>query len=242
VQAVGLKDNIFRTVLAVGQPLHPFDAEYHVNTSGFIPGSDLVTGHPHDRYNTAYYAMSPSRFRHAVLRWIRETAVRPVEQYTFVDLGSGKGRAVLLASGFPFLQVIGVELHPHLTRIAAANVERWVADGRSIAPINLHCQDAIRFLFPSGPCLLYLFHPFTVPVVEHLLGSLAHQFRDLAGFVDILYFNPEAAEQIEAHGGFTHLWTETLLLSEEDQTSDPFANSGDRCSCYRWTGLPDSLG
>src|SRR5712691_7133679 len=34
--------------------------------------------------------------------------------FTFIDLGSGKGRVLLLASDYPFRQIVGVELLPAL--------------------------------------------------------------------------------------------------------------------------------
>ena len=42
---------------------------------------------------------------------------------TFIDLGSGKGRAVLLASLYPFRRLIGVEFSPELTEVARLNVQ-----------------------------------------------------------------------------------------------------------------------
>ena len=40
----------------------------------------------------------------------------PVKDFTFIDLGSGKGRTLLLASDYPFRRIIGVELLSELTR------------------------------------------------------------------------------------------------------------------------------
>ncbi len=39
-------------------------------------------------------------------------AALPIEfnQFTFIDLGSGKGRTLLMASDFPFRKILGVEI------------------------------------------------------------------------------------------------------------------------------------
>src|SRR5215469_6007998 len=82
--------------------IHPFDLRYGVATSGLIGGGDLRSGHRHDVYNTAYYGMAPSRFQSVMQRWSADPSHAPIDQYCFVDLGCGKGRAVLMASEFGF--------------------------------------------------------------------------------------------------------------------------------------------
>jgi hypothetical protein len=216
---------------------HPFDLQYGVDTSGYISGQNLISGHPHDHCNTAYYAMSPSRFAGAVNRWRQGAGAGTIEEYAFIDLGCGKGRALLMASALPFREAIGVELYPELARIARANVDRWAAGDHLACPTTILCQEATEFLFPRGPCLLYLFHPFGAPVLERLLNSIALQFRDRSDMLDIIYFNPEAGDLIERHPGFVRLWTEVLPMSREDAAADWLAGEDDLCSAYRWTGM-----
>src|ERR1700729_1081185 len=88
---------------------HPFDQRYGVDTSGLIGGGDLRSGHQHDIFNTAYYGMPPTRFRPVIDRWISDQSQSAIANYSFIDLGCGKGRAVLMASQYGFRQVIGVE-------------------------------------------------------------------------------------------------------------------------------------
>ncbi len=139
--------------------VHPFDLRHGVETSGLIGGADLTTGHAHDVYNTAYYGMSPSRFWGAMERWKALPPQAASESYTFLDLGCGKGRAVLMASELPFREVVGVELNPELARVADENVHRWKAAGKSVSPVSIVCSDATEIALPEGPCLLYLLTP-----------------------------------------------------------------------------------
>src|SRR5690606_37629429 len=44
-------------------------------------------------------------------------------EFTFVDMGSGKGRALLVASEFAFKKIVGIEISDELHRIAERNVE-----------------------------------------------------------------------------------------------------------------------
>jgi len=205
--------------------VHPFDLRYGVDTSGLIGGGELRSGHRNDVFNTAYYGMAPSRFRQVMSDWL------------FIDLGCGKGRAVMMASEFPFRQVIGVELHAPLAKIAKENVAAWTAAGRAVCPVEIVCQDATEFVFPDGACLLYLFNPFAAPVVERLIDGLEAEFAARPGRMDLIYFNPEAGHLLEAHEGFELLWSGTVEMSAEDAEADYVASPDDLCSVYRWVGI-----
>src|SRR5271163_915733 len=96
---------------------HPFDvefggdaefgihAEFEVQTSGLVSGRHLKAGHAHDRHNTAYYGVAPSIFREICERWRTSPPTFPAEGYSFIDLGAGMGRGLLLAAEMPFREV-----------------------------------------------------------------------------------------------------------------------------------------
>ena len=75
---------------ATSTPIHPFDQIHGTDTSGLVPASDLVTGHPHDEHVTAYYAVAPSILRGLVERWRDTSPPHPPAAYTFFDIGAGK--------------------------------------------------------------------------------------------------------------------------------------------------------
>jgi hypothetical protein len=216
--------------------VHPFDVRYGVDTSGLIGGGELRSGHKNDVFNTAYYGMAPSRFRQVMADWLSDGSHAAIADYNFVDLGCGKGRVVMMASEFPFRQVIGVELNAPLAKIAEENIAAWKAAGRAVCPVQVLCQDATEFVFPDGPSLLYLFNPFAAPVVERLIASIEIEFAARPGMMDLIYFNPESGHLLDAHKGFELLWTGTVAMSEEDSKADHVASPDDLCSIYRWMG------
>jgi predicted RNA methylase len=170
---------------------HPWDETNGVRTSGLIAGRYLCTGQAHDRHVTAYYGVAPSVFHAIVARWRKTLPAAPLEQTTFIDVGAGMGRAVLLAAELPFRQVIGVEMHPALVRIAGRNLAAWRLTGREHCPARIVTQDAVHFAFPQGPCLAFLFNPFGAVVMRRWLRALTTAFADRAGQLDILYVNNE---------------------------------------------------
>ncbi|HEU5400426.1 MAG TPA: class I SAM-dependent methyltransferase, partial [Terriglobales bacterium] len=92
-------------------------------------------------------------------------------QFAFIDLGSGKGRALLLAAEYPFREIVGIEVQPELSRIAQQNIIRFPSDGRLCRSISSLCMDAREFRFPEGPILLYLFNPFPDYVLESVMRN-----------------------------------------------------------------------
>ena len=108
--------------------VHPFDERFGVETSGLI--YELPSGHHHDLYNNGYFAVAPSVF-HAVMQAMEERLHLDYRRFTFVDVGSGKGRALLLASDYPFREIIGVELSPELERVARTNIARYTGTRQS---------------------------------------------------------------------------------------------------------------
>ncbi len=226
---------------------HPFDLEFGVRTSGLIAGRHLASGHRHDRHATAYYGVAPSVFRSILVRWRRCRPQAPIDAYTFVDLGAGMGRAMLLASAYPFRAVVGVELHPALARIGRRNLALWRAAGRALAPMRMVCRDAAEFPLPAGPCVAFLFNPFGAPVLRRLLRVWSRGLARRAGELDILYVNNEQERVLEREPGFARLFRGQVRRSHADAVADRriltrqpggeyAAMNWEDCSIYRWVG------
>ena len=226
---------------------HPFDLEFGVRTSGLVAGRHLNCGHRHDQHITAYYAIAPSVFRAMIVRWRRCRPLAPIDEYTFLDVGAGMGRAALLAAEYPFRAVAGIELHAALARVGRRNMSLWRAAGRARAPMRMFCRDAVDFPLPAGPCVAFLFNPFGAPVLKRLLrnwsGSLAQNARPL----DILYVNNEQESVLRRQPGFERLFHGQVRRSYADAQADrrilnsqprrEYAATGwEDCSIYRWIG------
>jgi len=225
---------------------HPFDLEYRVRTSGLVAGRHLGAGHKHDRHMTAYYAIAPSVFRGIIERWRRCRPLAPIDEFTFVDFGAGMGRALLLASAYPFRAVLGVELDPTLARIGRTNLALWRAAGRTRAPMRIFCRDAAEFTLPAAPCVAFLFNPFGAPVLRRLVRLWAQSLSEREGRLDLLYVNNEQEEVLERAPQFARLFRGQVRRSHPDTVADrriltnqpdqEYAATGwEDCSIYRWT-------
>lgn len=236
---------------ATSTPVHPFDLIHGVETSGLVPAANLVTGHPNDEHVTAYYGVAPSLLRTLIDLWRETPPPEPIYRYSFIDIGAGKGRAMLVASELPFHQIIGIELNPAMAATARQNLDHWYQSHATdntaphLAPIHLLEQDALTFDFPATPTLVFLFHPFEAPVLKQLLRRIETQFAKRSGTLDILYVNAECRTLLDKHPAFTRLFNGSVAMSPEDHAADlaaiaqqeEYGSTGDEeCAIYRYTG------
>lgn len=227
-------------------PVHPFDKLYGTDTSGLLPGTRIAAGTglaPEDL--TAYYGVAPSILHGVIDLWLRECAPQQaVERTVFLDVGAGKGRAMLLASQYPFLRVEGVELNPELAAIAAQNISLWQTseNTESLAPIILHHGDATRHPLPEEPVFAYLFHPFEEKLLRRFVRHVHASVRRHARPFDLVYVNAEHDSLLDRNPGLKRLWAGRVPMSAADHLADleaiasqkEYGSTGDEvCAIYR---------
>jgi SAM-dependent methyltransferase len=122
-------------------------------------------------------------------------------EYTFLDLGSGKGRTLLMASEFPFRRIIGVELLPELHAIAEKNVAAYASAEQKCHAIETVCADAREYEFPDQPLLLYLFNPLPAAALEIVIGNMRQSLGQKPRPVRLIYHNPQW-ERVLGDSGF----------------------------------------
>ena len=234
--------------------IHPFDQLHGTDTSGLIAGEVIAegTGIKVEEL-TAYYGIAPSILHRLLDHWLQRITPQPhgvprnIERTVFLDVGAGKGRAMLLASQYPFLRVEGVELNETLADIARNNIALWQRDTTSeaLAPIHLHHADATKHTLPAEPTLAFLFHPFELPILRRFLKHVEDsQARNERPF-DLLYANAEHGSLLDQHPAFTRLWIGSVAMTPDDHLADlaaiaqqkEYGSTGDElCAIYRFIG------
>ena len=228
--------------------IHPFDVLHATDTSGLIPGSVIVQGTSAKVEElTAYYGVAPSILHGLLDIWLYHTSPQPIEKTVFLDVGAGKGRAMLLASQFPFLRIEGVELNPILASIAQANISLWHNDlqAAALSPFALHHADATTHPLPPEPTLAFLFHPFELPILRRFLRHVESSQAAHSKPFDLLYANAEHGSLLDRHPAFTRLWMGPVAMTPADHLADlaaiaeqkEYGSTGDElCAIYRYTG------
>lgn len=89
----------------------------------------------------------------------------------FLDLGSGKGRALVLAAEAGFKKVIGVEYATELNDIAYTNIEK-VRSRYPSTEFILTEGDALNYEIGQDVDVIYLFNPFDEEAIDILARRL----------------------------------------------------------------------
>jgi SAM-dependent methyltransferase len=233
-----LRSSIFQKTIPSPAPelsIHPFDIAHGTDTSGLIRGEDLSIGLRNCLWSTAYYGISPALLFHLI-----NTLNIDHRDFTFLDLGSGKGRALLVASRFPFRRIIGVELSSQLSAVATNNIAKFSAAWQRCRDIEARAGDATTLDYPAGPLVLYLYNPFLVPTLKRCLRNLARSLADEPRDVYLIYINPAPERFIRKYApALRKQWEQTFAMNEEDILADRLNSTQERVAVYRF--LPGEL-
>jgi SAM-dependent methyltransferase len=115
-----------------------------------------------------------------------------------VDLGSGKGGAVLTLSRLGYEKVLGVEIAAELVEIAWRNATR----SRRLN-VEFICQDAGAFKELEPFSHIYMYNPFPEQVIAEVLSNVAESLMRAPRDLTLVYCNPEHHEMIVSSGIFT---------------------------------------
>ncbi|MEP7154369.1 MAG: class I SAM-dependent methyltransferase [Betaproteobacteria bacterium] len=167
-----------------------FDRKYGTDTSGVILDQNELGVHTENReFSCGYEGIQMPVFR----RIYADLDVNPAK-FAFIDFGSGKGRAVMLAAERKFTVVHGVEFSPVLHKIAEANVDRFKKQNPGASPIVLRCQDAATFEIPPGDLVCFFYNPFDQTVMAKVLANIEKACAESPRRVVVAYRNPLYAD------------------------------------------------
>jgi hypothetical protein len=102
---------------------------------------------------------------------------RDLSDTTFIDIGSGKSRTLLLASHYPFRNVVGVEFARELVAVARRNIAGYRNPGQKCRALSVVEGDAAAYPFPDAPLVVYFYNPFSKDVFDLVLANLTASLR-----------------------------------------------------------------
>lgn len=190
---------------------HPLDAWLGVETSGFQPGPLLRSGRPMDREVTGYEPIQPSTMARVV------KIVGSPQSYAFVDIGCGKGRALILASAFGFRRIVGVEMSPDLFAVAQENVGKLRGAHSDEPEIEVVHGDATEFRLPDGPLLVLLYNPFGALAMKVFRNRVEEAHGKQQRPIVIAYVNPAQANVLEGINGFRRIREERVSVEDGEK-------------------------
>jgi SAM-dependent methyltransferase len=157
-------------------------------------------------FSRGQYQGSEPQLFHEILQQVTED----VKGFTFIDMGSGKGRALLMASEYPFAKVIGVEIIPELHETTVRNIAKFSGGARRCPDINSWCGDAREFEFPPEPSVVYFFNPFPEDVLRNVLVRLERSVRMHPRKLWVIYHNLVYPQQFDSQN-----WLEKVTSTHQ---------------------------
>lgn len=163
-----------------------FDWEHRVDTTSAALGwRERLLGVFHSPYQPTESALF-----HEMLTALGEQNRINFHDFIFIDLGSGKGRTLLMASDYPFRRIVGLELLPPLHRTALDNLSKYRNESQKCFALESMCADATQYVFPAEPTILYLFNPFHKAGLRRVIVNLEESLHQHPHALYVLYHNP----------------------------------------------------
>ncbi len=173
-----------------------FDLRYGVETSLIVPVEDLDLSDK--EYASRYQPISEELFHQSLARIRIDHS-----QYLFIDYGSGKGKALILASRFPFRKIVGIELSAALCSVCQRNLAVFSSRERSSHIFEVVCSDARTYVLPNQPLVLFFYNPFRDVLMEAVINNITDSLRASPRPAWIVYCVPVEARYFERSGLFT---------------------------------------
>lgn len=174
---------------------HLFDILRGTNTHFWLPPEEYDRVSPRS-VDAVHYVACPTRSIEKALKAVSEHAGARFGEFQFVDLGCGKGKALLVyaehTKSQQALPAVGIEITPLLARVAQNNVDILGLNAR----IRIAHDDARtwRAWCAEAPTILFLYNPFG----KETLKSVVHAATDLDCYV--AYVDPEHSAVLEDRG------------------------------------------
>lgn len=167
-----------------------FDRTRHVSTTGCEakPEASRIVGPRAD--SKIYGAARATNVRAA----LGDLPVKDLASYTFLDMGSGKGRALFIAAEYPFRRILGVEYDRAMHQVAQRNIATFRHAGRRCHSIESIHANAAEYQFPDGDLVLHLFNPFGPEILGAMLRNLQAAITRQPRSVFLLMLWPEHAD------------------------------------------------
>lgn len=179
-----------------------FDKQFGVDTAGCIHQAELKINNPNQLHAVSYAGSDPKDFRDSI-------GTLPIDyrRFVFIDFGSGKGRAILLATEFPFKKIVGVEFSEELHRIAEDNIAHFQSDASKCKDVESICLDVVAYPLPDDCLVCYFCNPFDAALMAQVLSIIRKSLLQTPREIFIVYINPKHGHLVDQVDCFRRIVT-----------------------------------
>jgi len=198
----GIKSTLFKFYMLIVD--HWFDVRYGTDTSGMMPLDRLTLRSPkkYGRYQATKIVPLKRLFSH----------IRPIipPGSVLVDFGCGKGRVLMIASGYGFREVRGVEYAHKLCSVAIDNCNRYKLATKVTTEFRIIGSDAGEYIINPDENIFFLFNPFGKTILMKVLKNINKSLEQRPRKALLIYNTPRFDDMIVNESTFVR--TEELNL------------------------------
>lgn len=182
---------------------HLQDKKFDIETSAVVNISDLdesvdFTGYEIDEL----YSATPM----VIFNLLHSLVTRKEKRdYTYIDVGCGKGRTLVKGIQFGFKKLIGVEFVPSIAKQGVVNVNKTLDNHNDDATCDIVCEDIRHFQYPDTDLILYLYNPFDLDVFEGFLSNLLADLRRNPRQATLIYYHSHCEKVLDECDAFERL-------------------------------------
>lgn len=133
-----------------------------------------------------------------VFRRIMQALPADPAELAFVDLGCGKGKALVLAAEHGFRRVMGVECDRRLYAAAQRNVRAYCDAVRRRDDIEVILGDAAQHPLPGEDCVCFLYNTLDEVAMPMLLARIGRSLQETPRRLFVAYRNPVHGDLLSA--------------------------------------------
>ena len=119
---------------------------------------------------------------------------------SIIDIGSGKGSALVTMCKFPFKRISGVELSKEMFDIALQNIKIL-----KLQSVSIYNNDATKFEYYKEYNIFYMYNPFPSPIMKLVMKELNNIGKDKKDEIIIIYNHPTCHTDILDGGVFSKI-------------------------------------
>jgi SAM-dependent methyltransferase len=171
-----------------------FDVVNRTDTYAKVQQSELSVDSVHQGEAAPYFPTRGRAYRKALAYFALPT------NGGFVDLGSGKGKILILSARYGFKRVVGVEFARQLSDVAHSNIDRTrsTLNGAEVMSV---CADVTEYRFKPDDTVFFMFAPFGANVMRAAMTNLQRSLDEHPRRIWLIYTLPQLLHVITDHLG-----------------------------------------
>lgn len=192
---------------------YTFDEQFGVHTHGITRLAMLQIDSPQKQAGVRYEPTDPNAFR----KMITHIPADVVARATFIDVGCGRGRVLLLAAQHGFTNIVGIDFAEELCHAARSNIEKYISQSHTAARFSVEQVDACAYRFPPEPMVIFLYNPFNEAVMARFVSAVEQSLNRAPRIVYVIYSLPFWRKPWDSSSTFkrsirTSIWTKDWFV------------------------------